>query len=110
MNAPAPPNAGRSPATVRTIADLYFLEHRAKLIDLAAFLDRVDRAADAPAHDFRVEALRHACRILLEDTPNRAARVLDALSDHSVEPIASAAGMKGAHGAPLPEHDDRKEH
>ena len=94
---------GRSPATVRTTADLYFLEHRAKLIDIAAFFDRIDRAADAPAADFRISALREACRILLDDQPGRAARVLDALSDHSTQPIESAAGMKGAYGAPAPD-------
>ena len=36
------------PASRSKVVDLYFLEHRAKLIDIASFLDRVDRApADA---------------------------------------------------------------
>ena len=33
-----------SSLTKGQVLDRYFLEHRAKLIDIAAFLDRVDRA------------------------------------------------------------------
>lgn len=80
------------------VVDLYFLEHRAKLLDIAAFLDRVERAAPA-ADDFRMAALRRASAILLDDQPAKARRVLEAFSDHTTEPIPSAANMKGAHGA-----------
>jgi len=75
------------------------MEHRAKLIDLAAFLDRVDRAADDLGHeDFRIAALRSALRILSDGQPDRARRVLESFSDHSAEPI-DVAPMKGALGA-----------
>jgi len=85
------------------VIDLDFMAHRAKVLDVAAFLDRVDRAAgDGPDGDFRLEALRAAIAVLLEDAPGRARRVLEVLSDHSTEPLASAAGMKGAAGAPAP--------
>ena len=104
-----PPPDPTCPLTRRQVIDAYFLEHRAKALDIAAFLDRVDRArpgADAADgdgdDDFRLDALRRALRILLEEEPGRAARLLDVLSDHTTEPIASAAGMKGAHGAPPP--------
>ncbi len=80
------------------VVDLYFLEHRAKLLDITAFLDRVERAAPA-ADDFRMTALRRAGAILLDDGPEKARRVLEAFSDHTTEPIPSAADMKGAHGA-----------
>lgn len=80
------------------VVDLYFLEHRAKLLDIAAFLDRVERAAPA-ADDFRMAALRCASAILLDDQPEKARRVLEAFSDHTTEPIPSAENMKGAHGA-----------
>ena len=80
------------------VVDLYFLEHRAKLLDIAAFLDRVERTAPA-AEDFRVTALRSASAILLDDQPEKVRRVLEAFSDHTTEPIPSAANMKGAHGA-----------
>ena len=47
--------------TRQQVLDLYFIDARFRLIELAAFLDRVDRA-DGPA-DFRLEAFRKALRI-----------------------------------------------
>ncbi len=82
------------------IVDTYFMEHRAKLIDIAAFLDRLDRAVDSPAEDdFRVASFRRCLEILLEEKAGRARRVLEALSDHTSELPLSASG-KGAVGAP----------
>ena len=93
-------NQPTSPAPRSKVVELYFLEHRAKLIDIASFLDRVDRApADGEDADFRVEALRRALAILGDGKPQRARRVLELFSDHSTTPIESAAGMKGAFGA-----------
>ncbi|HMN96093.1 MAG TPA: hypothetical protein PKC43_01330 [Phycisphaerales bacterium] len=81
------------------VVELYFLEHRAKLLDLAAFLDRLDRAEDDTAgDDFRVAALRRAAGILVDGVPDRARRILELFSDRSTEPIARAP-MKGALGA-----------
>ncbi len=88
------------PAPRSKVVELYFLEHRAKLIDIAAFLDRVGRApAQGQETDFRVEAFRRALAILSDGAPERARRVLETLSDHSTDPIDSAADMKGASGA-----------
>ena len=93
-------NQPTCPATRSRVVELYFLEHRAKLIDIASFLDRVDRApADGQETDFRVEAFRRALAILDDGEPQRARRVLELLSDQSTMPIESAAGMKGAFGA-----------
>jgi hypothetical protein len=78
------------------VIDLYFMEARAKLIDLAAFFDRVDRAEGAD--DFRVAALRRAVEELREARPDRAKRVLLRLSDPTAEPLPKAT-TKGASGA-----------
>ena len=87
------------PAARSKIVDLYFMEHRAKLIDIAAFLDRYDRAeADTADDDFRIEAIRKAILILGDNKQNRAKRILELLSDHSSEPVTTA-GMQGAFGA-----------
>ena len=87
------------PASRSKIVDLYFMEHRAKLIDIAAFLDRLDRTGnDTAQDDFRIEAFRQALAIVSDDQTHRAKRILDLFSDHSTEPLASAAGMKGAFG------------
>lgn len=72
------------------------MDARARLIDLAAFLDRVDRA-EGPA-DFRIDALRSAIKELGSAGPGRAERVLLALSDPTQDPIPAAPG-KGAVGA-----------
>lgn len=83
------------------VVDRYFIEHRAKLIDIAAYLDRAERAAPragTDGTDFRHEALVRAIAILTDGRPERARRVLELFSDHSTEPIAKAP-MKGATGA-----------
>jgi hypothetical protein len=84
------------------VVDRYFLEHRAKLIDIAAFLDRVDRAEpQGEGEDFRMAAFREALHVLGSGESGRARRVLEHLSDPTTEPIAKA-GTKGAAGAPNP--------
>lgn len=81
----------------RELLDLYFIDARSKLIDLAAFLDRVDRGEGEA--DFRLDAFRRALEVLAEQaTDGRAERVLLALSDPTAEPIDTAA-TKGAVGA-----------
>lgn len=80
--------------------DRYFMEHRAKLLDVAAFLDRVDRS-ESPAgadEDFRVEAMQRAIQLLIDEKGERAKRVLELFSDPSETPIDKAP-MKGADGA-----------
>ncbi|MGI9244034.1 MAG: hypothetical protein ACR2RV_24770 [Verrucomicrobiales bacterium] len=78
------------------LVDLGFLDARIKLIDVAAFLDRVQRHGQEA--DYRVRALREALSILESDEPGRARRILESLSDPSEEPIA-AATIQGAFGA-----------
>jgi hypothetical protein len=82
--------------TRQQVLDLYFMDARARLIDLAAFLDRVDRASGA--EDFRLNAFRLALAEVGKNNPDRARRVLLALSDPTSEPIP-AATTKAAIGA-----------
>jgi hypothetical protein len=87
------------PLTGPQVVDLYFMEHRAKLLDLAAFLDRLERAAPpTAAGDVRVRALKRAIPLLIDGQGDRARRILELLSDHTAEPI-SAAHSQGALGA-----------
>lgn len=90
------------PLARESVIDRYFLEHRAKVLDVAAFLDRVDRATPASeaasSEDFRLRSLRGAIAVLLDGEPERARRILELLSDPSSEPIEKAP-MKGAKGA-----------
>ena len=82
------------------IIDRYFLEHRAKVIDIAAFLDRVDRCKD-DGNDFRIEALHRCIEELSSDMEGRAERILLLLSDLSTNLVAEA-GTQGAIGVVPP--------
>lgn len=85
-----------TPPTSVNLVDLGFMDSRSKLIDLAAFLDRVQRAGQDG--DFRVQALKNALTLLSQDKPQRAKDVLLSFSDPSTEPIAKAT-IQGAIGA-----------
>ena len=94
----------RTPLTPTQLADLYFIEHRAKLLDLAALLDRCDRAggvggggANAGSEDPRLTLFRRAIPLLVDGRPDRARRILELFSDVTPEPI-ERAGTKGAIG------------
>jgi hypothetical protein len=78
------------------VLDRYFIELRHKLIEVAAFLDRVERAGGEA--DFRLAAMERALRELGVGGGDRAERALRVLSDPTVEPVAVAPG-KGACGA-----------
>ncbi len=81
--------------TRQEVLDLYFMDARCKLIELAAFLDRIDRASGND--DFRITEFRKAMRELDGNT-GRAEKVLLALSDPTTDPIP-AATTKAACGA-----------
>lgn len=82
--------------TKQQVLDLYFLDARHKLIEIAAFLDRVARAEGKD--DFRLKAFRAALGVLTGDKNEKAKSVLLAFSDLTTKPIETAAG-KGAIGA-----------
>ena len=82
--------------TRQQILDLYFIEARFKLIDLSAFIDRVERSEGED--DFRMKAFRQALSELSKGNKEKAKSVLMTLSDPTTEPIA-AATTKAACGA-----------
>lgn len=84
----------------KELLDLQFIDARHKLIDLAAFLDRIDRHEGE--EDYRHIALKAAIPLLLADRPDRARAVLESFSDHTTE-VSDSAPFQGAFGAALPE-------
>jgi hypothetical protein len=68
------------------------------LINLAAFLDRIDRHPGE--EDYRLAALKAALPILLSDRSDRAKAVLESFSDHSAD-LPQTAPFQGATGASL---------
>lgn len=90
---------GTCPLTQRQLIDEYFMEHRTKVLDLAAFLDRLDRASQLDGgDDFRLRAARAALRVLGEEAPGRVERVQMVLSDPRTD-LLPELDRKGAHGA-----------
>lgn len=63
------------PLTALEVLNREFLEVRAKILDLAAALDRLDRAEGSVEDDPRMTALRAALAVLTEREPERAERV-----------------------------------
>lgn len=72
-----------SPQSARQILDRHYLEIRSKILDLAASLDRIDRAEEKPeiADDPRVAKLQSGIQLLLAKTNNRAEQVQMLFSD-----------------------------
>ncbi len=93
-------NIGRmtswTPPAPVNLVDLGFMDSRSKLIDLAAFLDRVQRAGQED--DFRVRELKRAMALLSTDVPVRAREVLLSFSDPTTAAIPKAL-TQGAVGA-----------
>jgi hypothetical protein len=71
------------------VTDLYFADARSKIIDLAAFLDRIERSEGAD--DFRLRSMRAALQELGAPGPEKARRILLLLSDPSKEPVPEAS-------------------
>ncbi len=89
------------PLTQRQLIDEYFMEHRTKVLDIAAFLDRLDRAATRDAEDdFRYVAFRETLHELTSATPGRVERAQMIFSDRTIEPLAEL-DRKAAYGASI---------
>jgi hypothetical protein len=82
----------------KELLDMQFIDARARLIDLAAFLDRIDRHEGGD--DIRLRYFMAAVPILLEDRPDRAKAVLEKFSDHTSD-LSETAPFQGASGAPI---------
>lgn len=88
-------DARSCPLTVKQALDLYFIEHRAKLLDVAALLDRLGRAQDSRGvqdscevddaslrhADARLAALHQALRVLGDGQGDYARRLQMSFSD-----------------------------
>lgn len=89
-----------SPMTARKALEMYFLDNRARLLEIASFLDRIDRYRDSAdaRNDFRYQSFLEALKQLSSDNRDRTKRVQLIFSDLSVEPIEQVQDPK-AYGA-----------
>lgn len=87
------------PLTQKQIVETYFMENRVKVLDAAAFLDRMDRAREIDARgDFRYKAFKESLKILVCDIPNKVEEILKILSDPTTTPLEKL-DTKSAFGA-----------
>jgi hypothetical protein len=78
------------------VLELYFIENRSRILDIASFLDRIDRydGAEEAKADCRYRALMKIIGLLDQSTEGRTKAIQVALSDPTTEPLASALGFK----------------
>lgn len=87
-----------SPLSPRELVDEYFIENRTKVLEIAAFLDRIDRADPTYAgRDFRMKAFAEALAGLSRKTA-RLDHIQQLLSDPREGPL-DALDRKSALGA-----------
>jgi hypothetical protein len=88
-----------SPLSPAELVDEYFIENRNRIVEVAAFLDRLDRADPSiAARDYRVRALADAIAVLSSASPTRVQDIQLLLSDPTTDP-RPALDRKGAVGA-----------
>ncbi len=72
--------ATKSNLTAEQVLQREYLEARAKLLDLAAFFDRLDRARRRTDTDPRPAKLRRGLELILSGSTDRAEQLLQLLS------------------------------
>lgn len=84
------------PMQALDVLDLYFIENRSRILDIASFLDRIDRyqGAEQAKADYRYQALIKVIDLLRAPDNGRTKAIQLALSDPTSEPIPSAVGLK----------------
>ena len=76
-----------SPLNRKALVDEYFIENRTRLLEIAAFLDRLDRAGSSEPADFRMQAFSEALAAIANGTGDRLFQVQMLLSDPTTEPL-----------------------
>jgi hypothetical protein len=91
------PNSG--PLGAKELVDKYFIENRTRLLEIAAFLDRIDRVRSPQSRpDFRMKAFSAALEILGGDSKTRVTEIQMLLSDPITKPLEQL-DRKSAMGA-----------
>ncbi len=88
------------PLSQQALIDEFFIEHRVHVLEIAAFLDRMDRATNRNAEgEFRYMAFKRAVAELVTTDPGRVERVQMILSDRDVR-LLEERDQQSAWGAP----------
>lgn len=89
-------SAPYTPMNAMDALDVYFIENRSRLLEIAAFLDRIDRypGAEQARADYRYQAFMQIIDVLKSGAPERTKQMQLALSDPTDTPLASARGKR----------------
>jgi hypothetical protein len=89
-----------SPMPAMKALEMYFLDNRARLLEIASFLDRIDRydASSQARDDYRYKSFMKALETIRTGEGNRTAAVQKIFSDMTSEPIERVTDPK-AYGA-----------
>lgn len=95
---------------VHDLVQRYFIENRSRVLELAAFLDRVARASagqyegtvNTTDPDHRMDLLKKSLAALADPRPDKVQRIQILLSDPTEAPLESAPLEKSAQGVPTP--------
>lgn len=68
----------QSPKTADELLDMYYLNMRSQLLEVAAAFDRIEAAGGT--NDPRLAKLRHLAKIAVDNQPQREKRFLEYLS------------------------------
>lgn len=89
----------RSPKQGSELVDEYFIENRNRVLEVAAYLDRLDRSGGEEAkRDFRSRALREALDVLCSNDFPRVQKIEMIFSDPTTD-LRPELDRKGAQGA-----------
>jgi len=92
--------SGSCPLTQQQLIDEYFIEHRTRILDIAAFLDRFDRASAHDAEgDFRMRAFSKALAALLDSASGGRMRAVQMLLSDPRTDLLPELDRKSAFGA-----------
>jgi hypothetical protein len=91
---------GTCPLTTAEIIGEYFIENRTRLLEIAAFLERLNRSADSAdaREDFRIAAFHQALGVVASNAPGKMDQIQLIFSDPTLEP-REKLDTKSASGA-----------
>lgn len=97
---------GPCPLSQQQLVDNFFMENRTQILEIAAFLDRLDRSVDHTGEDdFRLVAFREAMSELNSADGGRVERVQMIFSDRNLE-LLNKLDRKAAYGASIRQQED----
>jgi hypothetical protein len=99
-------NEGRlmlaTPMAAQAVLDREYLEVRAKLLELAASFDRLDRGGGVSPDERRMQLIRQGLKVLLDETGDRAEQIQLIFSRSYDDDWQKAFGLVPPAGEPAP--------